>query len=243
MYAAAHARLPGHFAVKVLHRGLIRNLEAMTRFRQEAEITSTLRHPHIVQVLDFNVTPDGFPYLVMELLEGRPLATVLAERGAMEPAAAVRIVEQIAQAPVRRPRPGHRAPRLEARQRHAAQQRRDAGLREGARLRDLPGQLAAAPDRQHARRGHAPVHGARAGVRAARRDRSLDRPVLAGGDHVHAAHRARALQRRRSDRGPVSGRPQRPAAAQPVPAGRAGRGRRPSCAGWPRSRRIGSPTS
>ena len=98
VYAAAHARLPGHFAVKVLHRGLIRNIEAMTRFRQEAEITSTLRHPHIVQVLDFNVTPDGFPYLVMELLEGRPLATVLAERGAMEPAAAVRIVEQIAQA-------------------------------------------------------------------------------------------------------------------------------------------------
>ncbi len=98
VYAAAHARLPGQFAVKVLHRGLIRNLEAMTRFRQEAEITSTLRHPHIVQVLDFNVTPDGFPYLVMELLDGRPLATVLAERGAMEPAAAVRIVEQMAQA-------------------------------------------------------------------------------------------------------------------------------------------------
>ncbi len=98
VYAAAHARLPGHFAVKVLHRGLVRNLEAMTRFRQEAEITSTLRHPHIVQVLDFNVTPDGFPYLVMELLDGRPLATVLAERGAMDPAAAVRIVEQMAQA-------------------------------------------------------------------------------------------------------------------------------------------------
>src|SRR2546423_837662 len=98
VYAAAHARLPGHFAVKVLHRGLIRNLEAMTRFRQEAEITSTLRHPHIVQVLDFNVTPDGFPYLVMELLDGRPLANALAERGAMDPAAAVRIVEQIAQA-------------------------------------------------------------------------------------------------------------------------------------------------
>ena len=98
VYAAAHARLPGHFAVKVLHRGLIRNLEAMTRFRQEAEITSTLRHPHIVQVLDFNVTPDGFPYLVMELIEGRPLATVLAERGAIEAGAAVRIVEQMAQA-------------------------------------------------------------------------------------------------------------------------------------------------
>jgi serine/threonine protein kinase len=98
VYAAAHTRLPGHFAVKVLHRGLVRNLEAMSRFRHEAEITSTLRHPHIVQVLDFNVTPDGFPYLVMELLEGRPLAARLAEGVPVDSAAAVRIVGQIAQA-------------------------------------------------------------------------------------------------------------------------------------------------
>ena len=98
VYAAAHARLPGQVAVKVLHRGLIRNLEAMTRFRQEAEITSTLRHPHIVQVLDFNVTPEGFPYLVMELLEGRPLAARLAEGVPLESATAARIVGQIAQA-------------------------------------------------------------------------------------------------------------------------------------------------
>lgn len=98
VYAAAHTRLPGHFAVKVLHRGLIRNLEAMSRFRHEAEITSTLRHPHIVQVLDFNVTPDGFPYLVMELLEGRSLAALLAEGVPLESAAAARIVGQMAQA-------------------------------------------------------------------------------------------------------------------------------------------------
>ncbi len=97
VYAAAHTRLPGQFAVKVLHRGLVRNLEAMTRFRQEAEITSTLRHPHIVQVLDFNVTPDGVPYLVMELLEGHPLATRLAAGGPLPAALTARIVGQIAQ--------------------------------------------------------------------------------------------------------------------------------------------------
>ena len=48
---------------------LARDREQLARFRQEAEITSTLRHPHIVQVFDFNVTDDGVPYLVMELLE------------------------------------------------------------------------------------------------------------------------------------------------------------------------------
>ena len=98
VYLAAHTRLPGRYAVKVLHRNLVRNSEALTRFRQEAEITSTLRHPHIVQVFDFNVAPSGVPYLVMELLEGQLLTHRILEAGALDPQTATAIVEQIAQA-------------------------------------------------------------------------------------------------------------------------------------------------
>ncbi|HVV53215.1 MAG TPA: serine/threonine-protein kinase [Polyangia bacterium] len=98
IYLADHTRLPGRVAIKVLHRGLQRNAEVLSRFRQEAEITATLRHPHIVQVLDFNVTDQGYPYLVMELLEGQPLARRIAGGQPLRPAAAVNIVEQIAQA-------------------------------------------------------------------------------------------------------------------------------------------------
>ncbi len=96
VYLAAHTRLPGRYAVKVLHRNLVRNSEALTRFRQEAEVTSTLRHPHIVQVFDFNVAPSGVPYLVMELLEGQLLTHRILEAGALDPQTAVKIVEQIA---------------------------------------------------------------------------------------------------------------------------------------------------
>jgi serine/threonine protein kinase len=49
-------------------------------------------------VLDFNVTDQGFPYLVMEMLEGQTLAQRITDAGALAPAAAVHIVEQIAQA-------------------------------------------------------------------------------------------------------------------------------------------------
>jgi serine/threonine protein kinase len=98
VYLADHMRLPGQFAIKVLHRTLTRNAEVLSRFRQEAEITSSLRHPHIVQVLDFNVTEQGSPYLVMELLQGKSLATRIAEAGALPPHTAVDIVHQIAQA-------------------------------------------------------------------------------------------------------------------------------------------------
>ena len=78
IYLAAHTRLPGRFAVKLLHRSLVRDSDAFSRFQQEAEITSSLRHPHIVQVFDFNVTDSGVPYLVMELLEGKLLAQRIA---------------------------------------------------------------------------------------------------------------------------------------------------------------------
>jgi serine/threonine-protein kinase len=98
VFLAAHTRLPGRFAVKMLHRSLAQDAEAMSRFRQEAEITSTLRHPHIVQVFDFNVTETGFPYLVMELLQGQLLSQRLAAAGALDPPTAIKIVEQISYA-------------------------------------------------------------------------------------------------------------------------------------------------
>ena len=98
VYLAAHTRLPGSFAVKVLRARLTRDREALARFRQEAEITSTLRHPHIVQVLDFDVTDSGVHYLVMELLEGAPLADLVRPATPLDPRRAVAIVEQIAQA-------------------------------------------------------------------------------------------------------------------------------------------------
>jgi serine/threonine protein kinase len=98
IFLADHTRLPGQVAIKVLHRGLQQNAEVLSRFRQEAEITATLRHPHIVQVLDFNVTDQGYPYLVMEMLDGQSLSQRINDAGELPPAAAVGIVEQIAQA-------------------------------------------------------------------------------------------------------------------------------------------------
>ena len=82
----------------MLRPSLTRDREALARFRQEAEITSTLRHPHIVQVFDFDATDGGVHYLVMELIEGMPLADLVRSGAPLDPRRAVNIVEQIAQA-------------------------------------------------------------------------------------------------------------------------------------------------
>src|SRR5262245_5530108 len=78
VYEAEHLRLSGRYAVKVVQRDLISYPGALDRFKREALITSELRHPNIVQVMDFNNLPDGTPYMVMEYVEGRELAQIIA---------------------------------------------------------------------------------------------------------------------------------------------------------------------
>ena len=98
VYVAAHTRTNGRFAVKVLHRDLDIDSEAAVRFRHEAEVTATIRHPHVVQVFDYNVTDAGVPFLVMELLEGELLSERLARVGSLDPQSATAIIDQIAHA-------------------------------------------------------------------------------------------------------------------------------------------------
>jgi eukaryotic-like serine/threonine-protein kinase len=73
VYEGVQLRLNKRVAVKLMARELAANAEALARFRREAEVTSQLGHPHIVQVFDFGAAPSGEPYLVMEFLEGEAL--------------------------------------------------------------------------------------------------------------------------------------------------------------------------
>ena len=98
VYEGVHLRLSRRVAVKLMARELAMNTEALARFRREAEVTSQLGHPHIVQVFDFGEAPTGEPYLVMELLEGEDLDARLRRTGRQPVAVAVHIVKQIASA-------------------------------------------------------------------------------------------------------------------------------------------------
>jgi tRNA A-37 threonylcarbamoyl transferase component Bud32 len=74
VFEASHARLPRRFAVKLMTQSLQASPEAIERMRREAEVASRLEHENLVEVVDFNVTDDGVPFIVMELLAGEPLA-------------------------------------------------------------------------------------------------------------------------------------------------------------------------
>jgi serine/threonine protein kinase len=68
VYEAIHSGLGTPVAIKVLLPQLARVATVADRFRREAQVSATLKSPHVIQVTDVDQLPDGRPYLVMELL-------------------------------------------------------------------------------------------------------------------------------------------------------------------------------
>ena len=98
VYEATHSRLAGRYAVKVLLADVSDRADVFKRFQREADVTSELRHPNIVQILDFNFTPGGNPYLVMEYIDGVELDAEIRRVGAVPVPRVLDIVGQIASA-------------------------------------------------------------------------------------------------------------------------------------------------
>ncbi|MGZ3458971.1 MAG: protein kinase domain-containing protein [Archangium sp.] len=95
VYEAEHRILGRRAAVKVLHPHLTDQGEMLQRFVREARVVNQIRHPHIVDVSDFGMLPDGSPYYVMELLPGRTLSQFLQERGGLSPERALAFLEPV----------------------------------------------------------------------------------------------------------------------------------------------------
>jgi serine/threonine-protein kinase len=98
VYRAVHLRLPRPLAIKTVHPEFAEKQERVARFCREACVLAQLRHPNIVQVLDFNIAPSGVPYLAMELIEGRDLRTEMDSGRRFDAAEVTSIVRQVASA-------------------------------------------------------------------------------------------------------------------------------------------------
>lgn len=83
-------------AIKVLPTHLADDNQFQQRFRREAKAAAGLDEPHVVPIFDFGEI-DGRLYVAMRLIQGQDLQDLLSE-GPLQPAYAVRIIEQIASA-------------------------------------------------------------------------------------------------------------------------------------------------
>ncbi|HZU84845.1 MAG TPA: protein kinase [Polyangiaceae bacterium] len=91
--AARHAELGGHFALKFLKKRFLNDRTIVERFTREARAACRIKSEYVARVYDVGAHGRA-PFIVMEHLVGRDLATVLAERGAFAIGDAVEIAVQ-----------------------------------------------------------------------------------------------------------------------------------------------------
>ncbi len=100
VWQSVDVRLDRTVAVKVLKPELCGDAEFLHRFRTEARMTASLNHPGIAAVHDYGETaatadgPQDTAYLVMELVEGEPLASTLAREGRISAERTLDVLEQ-----------------------------------------------------------------------------------------------------------------------------------------------------
>ncbi|MFF0071624.1 Stk1 family PASTA domain-containing Ser/Thr kinase [Streptomyces sp. NPDC005494] len=94
VYRAVDTRLDRVLALKVMHPALATDAAFVERFIREAKSVARLAHPNVVGVFDQGAE-GAYVYLAMEYVAGCTLRDVLRERGALQPRAALDILEPI----------------------------------------------------------------------------------------------------------------------------------------------------
>ena len=99
VYLAEHPRLPRRDALKVLPADVSADPEYRARFNREADLASTLWHPHIVGVHDRGEYK-GQLWISMDFVDGQDAARLLADRfpAGMPVEQVLRIVTAVASA-------------------------------------------------------------------------------------------------------------------------------------------------
>src|SRR5688500_4424606 len=97
VYKARDTRLARTVAIKVLSGRFASDPDFRARFEREAHLASRLNHPNICTLYDVGREGD-VDYLVIEYIEGEPLARRLRREGAFDPSQALEIAAQAAHA-------------------------------------------------------------------------------------------------------------------------------------------------
>jgi len=96
VYEALDVKSDRNVAVKLLHAEVAKDNISVERFKREFAVSKLLPHEHIVEVFDFQPTPDGSFALVMEFLYGEELRNTIKREKVLPAARVIRMLSQLA---------------------------------------------------------------------------------------------------------------------------------------------------
>ncbi len=95
VFMAKHTQVERIYAVKVLWKTKEHDERAYKRFLQEAKIAGSLCHANLTSVYDYGETDEGYPFLVMDFVDGVSLAELLKRCDVVDITRAVKLCVQI----------------------------------------------------------------------------------------------------------------------------------------------------
>lgn len=98
VYRAHHQWLDRDCAVKILRPEITVEAGSLDAFFREARLAAKTDHDGSVTIMDVGTLPDGRPYIVMELIQGKSFDDIIAADGPVEPRRAARLVRETARA-------------------------------------------------------------------------------------------------------------------------------------------------
>ena len=94
VYRVRHTILNNEYALKSLSADKVTE-SAWGRFQNEAQAIARMNHPNIVGIYNLGLEQGHLPFYVMDLLKGRSLADMIAEKGFIEPIEAMQIFIEV----------------------------------------------------------------------------------------------------------------------------------------------------
>ena len=94
---ATDTRLGQQVVLKLLKDTLVASQEMRKRFEREVAVCAALQSDHIVKISDCGVTPEGYPFYVMEYLRGQTLRQLLLREQRLSVERTVSIISQVCQ--------------------------------------------------------------------------------------------------------------------------------------------------
>ncbi|MBD2514495.1 protein kinase [Nostoc sp. FACHB-973] len=95
VFLAMDTRVGQEVALKLLKDTLVASQEMRKRFEREVAVCAALQSDHIVKISDCGVTPEGFPFYVMEYLRGQTLRQLLLREKRLSVDRTVKIMAQV----------------------------------------------------------------------------------------------------------------------------------------------------